>query len=141
MEDLYFTADYVKICYKVVFLEDQLYYYIDTPGGIMNTLNNSRKLSPKYMTYPRGHIYVSEAVKDYKHLNMQQRALAAMAYQRVLRRLETEDREFAAEAQAYMRKNNHVLLRYRWGGVLVLSGLVLSISYSLWAYIFRRFAD
>ena len=137
MEDLYFTIDYMRVCQKAIFLNDRLYYYIDTPNSIMNRFENGESISEKYMAYPRGYAYASRVV-IYSKTAARLRAMASMAYQRVMRRLFPLDADLIKEAQEYIRKNNHFLLRYKWGIKLFFSGLIFSISFPLWATIFRK---
>lgn len=138
MEDTYFMADVLALCQKAVFLEDRLYYYIDTPGSITNSFRNRPRVGQAYVHIPRSWVYTAKTTGKYPRVHRLIRARAAMTYQSVLRKLEPEDPEFTKEAIAYVRRNNGVLLRYRWGVPYFISGCVLSISYPLWKRIFRR---
>lgn len=138
MEDQYFTADCLRVFQKAVFIEDALYYYIDTPGSITNNFRNRKHVEYKYVHIPRGWAYTADAVLECKKMNALARAKAAMTYQSVLRKLEPENAKFAAEAIAYVRKNNYLLFRYSWGVPYFISGCILCISYALWKRIFRQ---
>lgn len=138
IEDLYFTMDYLRVCQKAVFLEDYLYYYIDTPKSIMNNFRNRDHVEYKYTYLPRGWVYTAESVAHYKDLSDLAKARAAMTYQSVLRKIEPECDEFTAEAVAFVRKNNHLLIRYSWGIRYFISGVLLCISYPIWARLLRR---
>lgn len=138
MEDQYFMMDYLRFCKRAVFLEDQLYYYIDTPNGITNSFRNRRRVEKKYIYLPRGWVYTAGAVSQYRELSNLAKARAAMTYQSVLRKIEPECDEFTAEAIAFVRKNNHLLVRYSWGIRYFISGILLCISYRLWAQLLRR---
>lgn len=138
MEDQYFTADYLRVCHKAVFFEDALYYYIDTPGSIMNNFRNRRQVEYQYVHIPRSWVYTAESIAAYPRMNALARARAAMTYQSVLKKLTPENDEFTQETLAYLRKNNHLLLRHRWGLPYFVSGCILCLNYRLWKAIFRR---
>lgn len=137
MEDQYFMVDYLRVCQKAVFLDAKLYYYIDTAGGIMDVLRSSPTLSEKYMGFPRGHRYFAETLPLYKKSSRRNRMMAAIAYMRVLRKLEPENAAFAKEAAAYVRKNLHLLAADRHNLRFFASGLLLSISYPAWKRLVR----
>lgn len=138
-EDLFFTWEYIKHCKKAVFIEDSLYFYIMHKGSIMNTFRQSRTVACRYVDLPRGWRYCAETVEAFvpELMNMP-KARAAMFYQTVLRKLENPEIEYIEEAIAYVKKNKSALLHYKWGFKYYLSGVVLNISYPLWAKIFRR---
>lgn len=138
MEDQYFIADYLRICQKAIFLEDALYYYIDTPGSITNSFRSRKKVEYRYVHIPRSWAYFADAVTPYKQVHSETKMRAAMSYQSVLKKLEPEDTAFTDEAIAYVRKNNHLLLRHRWGIPYFISGCILCMNYRLWKFIFRR---
>ena len=138
MEDMYFMADYLRICQKACFLEDQLYYYIDTNGSILNNFRSRRNVEPRYVHIPRSWVYFAQAVTVYPQVCAEATMRAAMSYQSVLRKLTPEDDAFTAEAIAYVRKNNHLLLLHRWGIPYFVSGCILCLNYRLWKAIFRR---
>ena len=138
MEDQYFVADYLKICNKACFFEDALYYYFDTPGSILNTFRSKTRVEHKYMHMPRSWAYTADAVASHREVFRETAMRAAMSYQSVLRKLDPEDDEFTAEAIAYMKKYNHLLLRHRWGIPYFVSGCILCLNYRLWKRIFRR---
>lgn len=138
MEDQYFIADYLRVCRKAVFYEDAFYYYIDTPGSITNNFRRRRQVEYRYVHIPRGWVYTADAISGYPKMNTLARARAAMTYQSVLRKLTPEDDAFTAEAIAYIRKNNHLLLRHRWGVPYFISGCILCLNYRLWKAVFRR---
>lgn len=138
MEDQYFIADYLQVCGKAVFLDDALYYYIDTEGSILNRFRHATAVAHKYMHMPRSWVYFSDAVAHSKHVCAEAKMRAAMNYQSVLRKLEPEDMAFTAEAVRYVRKNNHLLLRHKWGFPYFISGCILCMNYRLWKCIFRR---
>lgn len=138
MEDAYFVADYLQVCRNAVFLNDQLYYYCATPNSIMDRLESGGSISEQYIAYPHGYIYMSEIAAQYKNTSSFLKAMAAMAYQRIMRRIVPLNNVLVKEAQDYLRENNHHLLRYSWGIKLFFSGLILIVSYPLWAALFRR---
>lgn len=138
MEDLYFIADYLTVCKKAIFLEDAMYYYIDTPGSILSRFRSRKYVEYKYVHIPRSWAYFADAVTQYKQIHAETTMRAAMSYQSVLKKLEPEDIVFTNEAITFVRKNNHLLLRHRWGFPYFISGVILSVSYRLWAFIFRK---
>ena len=139
MEDMYFTTEYLIYCKKAVFLDEQLYYYITTDGSITSTLRDNRVVGSVYMDLPRSWGFCTEVVEPFSHeLGNQARARTVMFYQTVLRKLEKPDTQYINETIAYVKKNKSALLHYKWGYKYYLSAVVLSISYPLWAKIFRR---
>lgn len=138
MEDLYFIADYLSVCKRARFLEDALYYYFDVAGSITNNFRNRKNVEYKYVHIPRSWVYVADAVVQDRYVYAEAKMRAAMTYQSVLRKLEPENPEFTAEAIAYLRKNNHLLLRHSWGYPYFVSGCILCVSYRIWKLIFRR---
>ena len=139
MEDMYFTMDYLIHCRKAVFLDEQLYYYITTDGSITSTFRDNRVVGSVYMDLPRSWGFCTEVVEPFSHeLGNQARARTVMFYQTVLRKLEKPDTQYINETIAYVKKNKSALLHYKWGFKYYLSAIVLSVSYPLWAKIFRR---
>ena len=139
MEDMYFSMDYLLHCTKAVFLDEQLYYYIMTDGSITSTFRDNRMIGDAYMNLPRSWRFCTEVMQSLSdELETQARSRTVMFYQTVLRKLEKPDSDYIEEAVTYVKRNKSVLLRYRWGFKYYISGLVLSISYPLWAKIFRR---
>ncbi len=138
-EDLYFNATYLQYCSSGVFLDQPMYYYIDTEGSIMKTFRESRTVSHQYVSLPRANRFAAAAMKSIsEELVILLQSRAAMYYQTVLRKLEDPDESYIREAVSYVKQHKNTLLRYRWGFKYYLSALVLSVSYSLWAKIFRR---
>lgn len=139
MEDMYFTTEYLIYCKKAVFLDAQLYYYITTDRSITSTFRDNRMVGSVYMDLPRSWRFCSEVLESFSpELRNQARARTVMFYQTVLRKLEKPDSQYIDETIAYVKKNKSALLHYRWGLKYYLSALVLSVSYPLWAKIFRR---
>ncbi|MDY4220112.1 MAG: glycosyltransferase [Candidatus Faecousia sp.] len=139
MEDMYFTTEYLIYCRKAVFLDAQLYYYITTDGSITSTFRDNRVVGSVYVDLPRSWRFCTEVVEPFSHeLGTQSRARTVMFYQTVLRKLENPDNQYIKETVAYVKKNKTALLHYKWGLKYYLSAIVLSISYPLWAKIFRR---
>lgn len=138
-EDQYFTMEYLQYCTKAAFIDAKLYYYIMNETSLMNSFRNNRFVSGKYKGLPRSWAYTANAVRDISgDLTIYAQARAAMFYQTVLRKLEKPDSEYIEEAAAYVKQNKSVLRRYRWGWKYYLSAVILSMSYPLWAAIFRR---
>lgn len=138
-EDLFFTWEYIKHCKKAVFIEDSLYFYIMHNGSIMNTFRQSRTVDRRYVDLPRGWRYCAETVEEFSPELMNiPKARAAMFYQTVLRKLENPEIEYIEEAITYVKQNKAALCRYRWGWKYYLSAIVLCMSYSCWAEIFRK---
>ena len=138
-EDLYFTIEYLQYCAKATFIEAKLYHYVMNETSLMNSFRNNRIVGDKYRGLPRAWRYTANVIKDISEdLEVYAQSRAAMFYQTVLRKLEKPDSEYIEEAAAYVKQNKSVLRRYRWGWKYYLSAVVLSISYPLWATIFRR---
>lgn len=139
MEDMYFTMEYLIYCRKAVFLDAQLYYYITTDGSITSTFRDNRVVGSVYVDLPRSWRFCTEVMESFSHeLGNQARARTVMFYQTVLRKLEKPDTQYIDETIDYVKKNKSALLHYKWGFKYYLSAIVLSISYPLWAKIFRR---
>lgn len=138
-EDDFFNAAYLRYCTKAVFLNQKLYRYITTDGSITSAFRSNRIVSSCYVSIPRSWRYTAEVMAEISaDLRIWAQACTAMFYQTVLRKLEQPDEEFIREAVDYVRANKSALRRYRWGWKYYLSALCLSISYPLWAKIFRR---
>lgn len=138
-EDVFFITDYLIHCKKAVFIEEQLYYYIENGESITNTFRDNRVIWDVYMDLPKSWRFCTEVMDSISNeLGNQVRARTVMFYQTVLRKLEKPDRQYIEESTAYVKKNKPVLLHYKWGYKYYLSAVVLSISYPLWAKIFRR---
>lgn len=138
-EDQYFTMEYLQHCTKAAFIDAKLYYYITNETSLMNSFRINRFVSGKYKSLPRSWAYTANVVREISEdLTVYAQARAAMFYQTVLRKLEKPDSEYIEETSAYVRQNKSVLRRYRWGWKYYLSAVVLCMSYSLWAAIFRR---
>lgn len=138
-EDDFFNAAYLKHCTKAAFLNQKLYCYITTDGSITSTFRASRTVRNYYVSIPRSWRYTSEAMTDISaDLSFWAQARATMFYQTVLRKIEKPDRQYIREAVAYVKQNKATLLHYKWGFKYYLSAIILSISYPLWAKIFRR---
>lgn len=136
-EDVYFMADLFPFVQKSVFLGDALYYYIDTPGSIVNASCGRTHVGKAYISRPRSWVYTEKATARYPKVHRINKARATMTYQMLLRKLDPEDPEFTKEAIAYVRRNKGALLRYTWGIPYYASGCLLCISYPLWKKIFR----
>ena len=52
--------------------------------------------------------------------------------------VENPEIEYIEESIAYVKQNKAALRRYRWGWKYYLSAIVLCMSYSCWAEIFRK---
>lgn len=138
-EDQYFIMEYLQYCKKAVFIDTKLYFYVMNGASLMNSFRNSRFVDQRYLGLPRSWRYTESAVRDVsKDLSIYARARASMFYQTVLRKLEEPETEYINEAVAYVKQNKTVLCRYRWGWKYYLSAVILSMSYPLWAAIFRR---
>lgn len=138
-EDLFFNAAYLQYCTKAMFLEHQMYYYIDNAGSIMGTFRKSRTVSSQYISLPRSWRYTAEVMVGISAgLVIWSRSRAVMFYQTVLRKLEKPDEKYIQEAISYVKQHKNTLLHYSWGIKYYLSALVLCASYPLWAKIFRR---
>lgn len=141
-EDMFFTMDYLPYCKHVVFLEDQLYYYVMNSGSIMNTFRDNQSVSAKYVGLPRAWAYSAEIMQPISNdLVTYAQSRAVMFYQTVLRKLEEPSSDYIAEAINYAKNHRLVLLRYRWGWKYYLSAIILSMSYQLWTFIFRKNID
>ena len=137
-EDVFFITDYLIHCKKAVFLEEQLYYYIVNGGSITSTFRKNRVIRDVYMNLPRSWRFCTEVMESLSdELGNQARARTVMFYQTVLRKLEKPDTQYIDETIAYVKKNKSALLHYKWGFKYYLSAIVLSVSYPLWAKIFR----
>lgn len=138
-EDILFNASYVKHCTKTVFVEQKMYAYISTSGSITNAFRESRFVGDRYMSIPKSWRRVSEEMEHLSSgLTDYARARTAMFYQTVLRKLQNPSDGYICESVEYVKKHKSVLLRYKWGIKYYLSAIILTISYSLWAKIFRR---
>ena len=138
-EDLLFNADYLRHCKSAAFTPHKLYGYVITEGSVMHTFRTRNTVSQRYTSLPRSWRMTTEAMKDISFdLELWSRAKTAMFYQTVLRKLSKPDKAFIMEAISYVRKNKYTLLHFSWGTKYYLSALVLSISYSFWASVFRR---
>lgn len=138
-EDQFFNAAYLKYCAKAVFLNQKMYCYVINDGSITSTFRTSRIVSNCYVSLPRSWRFTAEVMTDISvNLKIWSEARATMFYQTVLRKLEKPDSDYIEEAVTYVKRNKSTLLRYRWGFKYYISGLVLSVSYPLWAKIFRR---
>ena len=104
----------------------------------MNTFRAANSAESKYVHMPRSWAYTADAVAPYRDVFRETALRAAMSYQSVLRKLEPEDDAFTAEAIAYVKKYNHLLLQHRWGIPYFVSGCILCLNYRLWKRIFRR---
>lgn len=139
MEDVFFMMDYLPYCKNVIFLEDQLYYYITNNGSIMNTFRSKKGFSKKYTGLPRSWVYIAEVMQPISNeLVTCAQARAVMYYQTVLRKLEAPDSDYIIEAIDYVKKHKAALLHYHGGWKDYLSAVILSMNYKLWACIFRR---
>lgn len=142
LEDQYFMADYLRVCHKAVFLEDKLYYYIDTPGSITYRFRTSTKVADKYMSIPRAHNYMAETLSELGYgLSEWSKASAAMFYQTVLRKLESPAEDYINESVSYVRRNRKYLRKRNFAVKYYISAWILSLSWPLWRKIFRRGAD
>lgn len=142
IEDQYFIADFLRVCSKAAFIDEALYYYIDTPGSIMNAFRANRIVPEKYLALPRAHAYTAQALKETGcSIYQLSQAKATMFYQTVLRKLERPETTIIQEAVTYVKQHKNTLLRYRWGTKYYLSALVLCAGYPLWAKFFRRGID
>lgn len=130
--------DYLPYCSRATFFETRLYYYIMNNGSIMNSFRGQNRVSERYIGLPRAWVYSAEVVSQYKDLRILARRNAAISYQSVLRKLKTENPDFTEEAIAYVRKNNHLLLRHICDLPYYISGCILCTSYSLWRFLFSR---
>ena len=139
MEDMYFITEYLIYCKKAVFLDAQLYYYITTDGSITSTFRDNRVVGSVYLDLPRSWRFCTEVMESLSdELGNQARARTVMFYQTVLRKLEKPDTQYIDETIAYVKENKSALLHYKWGFRYYLSAIILSVSYPLWAKIFRR---
>jgi glycosyltransferase involved in cell wall biosynthesis len=138
MEDQYFIADYLRVCHAAAFTNDRMYYYIDTPGSIMNSFRDRPSVGYRYVDLPRSWVYSAEATTPYKKICRTVKARAAVHYQSVLRKIVPENKAFIAEARAYVKKHLHLLLLQKWMMPYFVSGLILSVNYTVWSKIFRR---
>lgn len=142
MEDQYFTADYFRVCSKAVFMEDAFYYYVNTPGSIMNRFRTARRIEYRYIALPRAHAYTAEVLHELGYdLEEWERAAAAMFYQTVLRKLENPTEDYVNEAVSYVRQNRKCLRKRNFAVKYYISAWILSLSWPLWRKIFRRGAD
>ena len=138
-EDQWFNTDYISRISCVALTDQKLYYHIQTPGSCMSRFRTNRTVSDKYIWVPRGWEYTAQHVNNKQSFAyFQSVARAAMFYQTVLKKLEKPDSQYIEEAVVYVKQNKSALLRYGWGVKYYLSAIVLSISYPLWAKIFRR---
>lgn len=141
-EDQFFNAEYLQYCTKAVFCSQKMYFYITTEGSITSTFRTSRVVSKKYMSLPRAWRYTAEVMQSISaELSIFAQAKSAMFYQTILRKLARPDERYIQEAIAYIKQHKNLLLHYRWGMKFFFSGLVMCMSYHLWASIFRRGID
>lgn len=141
-EDQFFNAEYLQYCSKAVFCSRKMYFYITTEGSITSTFRTSRVVSNQYMSIPRAWRYTAEVMQNISaELSNFAQAKSAMFYQTVLRKLAKPDERYIQEAITYIKQYNHSLRRYPWGTKFFFSGLVMCMSYRLWAHIFRRGID
>lgn len=138
-EDQFFNAAYLQYCKNAIFLSQKMYYYVTTGGSITSSFRTSRIVRNFYISLPKSWQYTAEVMEDISpDLRIWAQARATMFYQTVLRKIEKPDRQYIREAVAYVKQNKATLLHYKWGFKYYLSAIILSISYPLWAKIFRR---